>query len=328
MEGPDEKVLDPIVRNALPPLIAMMEDSSVVVKDSTAYTLGRISETCPDAIDQTHLESLLRSLFSGLTSHNKMSSSCCWALMNLCERFAGSPGAEQNPLTPHFNQSVQQLLEITGQTSIDSTTRTAVYEVLNGFVQNAAAESLPAIAQLSQVIIKRLEETLPMQSQVVSVEDKITLADIQTSLCTVLQATILKLDKEITSQGDRIMQVLLQILNTVGGKSVVPEAAFAAISALATAMGDDFVKYMDAFSPFLYNALGNQDEPSLCSMAIGLVSDITRSLGRRSQPYCDNFMNYLLNNLRVRTASPHCPHVFFSRQTQADSNMVGFRAPR
>jgi importin subunit beta-1 len=56
---------------------------------------------------------------------------------------------------------------------------------------------------------------------------------------------------------------------------------------------------MDAFAPFLYNALGNQDEPSLCSMAIGLVSDITRSLGERSQPYCDNFMNYLLNNLRV-----------------------------
>jgi importin subunit beta-1 len=57
---------------------------------------------------------------------------------------------------------------------------------------------------------------------------------------------------------------------------------------------------MEAFSPFLYNALGNQEEPGLCSMAIGLVSDITRSMGPLSQPYCDTFMNYLLNNLRVR----------------------------
>jgi importin subunit beta-1 len=56
---------------------------------------------------------------------------------------------------------------------------------------------------------------------------------------------------------------------------------------------------MQAFTPFLFNALANQEEPSLCSMAIGLVSDITRSLGERSQPYCDDFMNYLLNNLRV-----------------------------
>lgn len=69
-------------------------------------------------------------------------------------------------------------------------------------------------------------------------------------------------------------------------------------------MEEDFLKYMEAFTPFLYNALGNQEEPSLCSMAIGLVSDITRALGERSQPYCDNFMNYLLSNLRVRFTIP------------------------
>jgi importin subunit beta-1 len=121
----------------------------------------------------------------------------------------------------------------------------------------------------------------------------------QNSLCTVLQAIIGRLDKEIMPQADRIMQILLQILTTVGGKSSVPEAVFATISALSTSLEEDFIKYMDAFAPFLYNALGNQEEPSLCSMAIGLVSDITRSVGERSQPYCDNFMNHLLNNLRV-----------------------------
>jgi hypothetical protein len=35
-------------------------------------------------------------------------------------------------------------------------------------------------------------------------------------------------------------------------------------------------------------------------MAIGLVSDIARALNEKVQPYCDAFMNYLLNNLRVR----------------------------
>ena len=33
-------------------------------------------------------------------------------------------------------------------------------------------------------------------------------------------------------------------------------------------------------------------------MAIGLVSDIARSVGPQCQPYCDQFMNHLLNNLR------------------------------
>jgi importin subunit beta-1 len=299
MEGPDEKVLDPIVKQALPVLITMMDDESLHVKDSTAYALGRITEACSEAIDpQAQLPTLIESLFKGLLTNAKMAPSCCWALMNLAERFAGDFGASSNAITPHFNNAVTSLLDVTARTDADTSVRTAAYEVLNVFVQNAASDSLQAVASLSDVIIKRLEETVPLQNQVVSVEDRITLEEMQNSLCTVLQAIISRLDKEIIPQGDRIMQILLQILNSVGGKSSVPDAVFATISALSTAMEEDFVKYMDAFAPFLYNALGNQEEPSLCSMAIGLVSDITRSLGERSQPYCDNFMNYLLNNLR------------------------------
>ncbi|KAI1343356.1 ARM repeat-containing protein [Xylariaceae sp. FL0016] len=303
MEGPDEKTLEPIVKQALPILITMMEDSSTIVKDSTAYALGRITEACSEAIDpQQHLDPLIRALFAGV--HDvKMAASCCWALMNLAERFSGDFEAAQNPLTPHFNNSVQTLLTVTSQPGSETTVRTTSYEVLSAFVQHAATDSFPAVAQLSDVIIKRLEETVPMQSQVVSIEDKIALEEMQTSLCTVLQSIIQRLEKEISPQGDKIMQVALQIMSTVSGKSSVPESIFATISGLSNAMEEDFAKYMEAFSPFLYNALGNQEEPSLCSMAIGLVSDITRSMGEHSQPYCDNFMNYLLNNLRSTALS-------------------------
>ncbi|KAK2057281.1 ARM repeat-containing protein [Colletotrichum caudatum] len=304
MDGPDEKVLDPIVKQALPILIGMMDDSSLQVKDSTAYALGRITESVSDSIDPNqHLDPLIRSLFNGLMSNAKIASSCCWALMNLAERFSGDISDAQNPLTPHFNQSVTNLLALTARPDCDSYVRTAAYEVLNVFVQNAASESMAPIASLSGVIIERLEGTVPMQSQVVSVEDKIMLEEMQTSLCTVLQAIIQRLDKEIIPQGDRIMQTLLQILSTVGNKSSVPDGVFAAISALANAMEEDFSKYMEAFTPFLYNALSNQEEPGLCAMAIGLVSDLTRSLGERSQPYCDNFMNHLLHNLKSTALS-------------------------
>ncbi|CCF42628.1 hypothetical protein CH063_12572, partial [Colletotrichum higginsianum] len=304
MDGPDEKVLDPIVKQALPILIGMMDDSSLHVKDSTAYALGRITESVSDSIDPNqHLDPLIRSLFNGLMSNAKIASSCCWALMNLAERFSGDLSDAQNPLTPHFNQSVTNLLALTARPDCDSYVRTAAYEVLNVFVQNAASESMAPIASLSGVIIERLEGTIPMQSQVVSVEDRIMLEEMQTSLCTVLQAIIQRLDKEIIPQGDRIMQTLLQILSTVGSKSSVPDGVFATISALANAMEEDFSKYMEAFTPFLYNALSNQEEPSLCSMAIGLVSDLTRSLGERSQPYCDNFMNHLLHNLKSTALS-------------------------
>ena len=62
----------------------------------------------------------------------------------------------------------------------------AAYEVLNTFVTNAAMDSLPVVGQLSDVILQRLENTIPMQQQIVNVEDRITLEEIQTSLTSCL----------------------------------------------------------------------------------------------------------------------------------------------
>lgn len=98
------------------------------------------------------------------------------------------------------------------------------------------------------------------------------------------------------------MTVLLQVLQTVPPKSSVPDTIFATAGAIASALEDEFIKYMDSFSPFLISALGNQEEPGLCAMAIGLVSDITRALNEKVQPYCDTFMNYLLTILKVGQA--------------------------
>ena len=64
----------------------------------------------------------------------------------------------------------------------DNQLRMAAYEVLNTFVTNAANDSLHVVAGLSDVVLKRLEDTIPMQQQIVSVEDRITLEEIQTSL--------------------------------------------------------------------------------------------------------------------------------------------------
>jgi importin subunit beta-1 len=156
---------------------------------------------------------------------------------------------------------------------------------------------------------------------VVSVEDKLTLEEMQTSLTSVIMAIVQRLEAEIKPQADRIMAVLLQLLSAVGTKSSVPDTVFAAIGALANAQEEDFIKYMDAFTPFLYNALSNQEEPALCSMAIGLVSDITRSLGEKVQPWCDAFMNYLLNNLRVsQLVEQHTDALLTIQQSQALGN--------
>jgi importin subunit beta-1 len=299
MEGPEESVLDPIVKQALPTLIGMMEDQNIHVKDSAAYALGRICEAVPSALDaQQHLPPLIGALFNGLASNPKMAASCCWSLMNLADRFAGEPGCQTNPLSPHFAQSVQSLLQVTERGDADNQLRTAAYEVLNSFVNNAAGDSVPLVNELANVILERLEKSMALQSQIVNVEDKLTLEEMQTSLSSVIMSIIQRMESDIRPQADRIMQALLSLLSSLPPKSSVPDTVFAAIGSIATALEDDFQKYMEAFTPFLYNALNNQEEPALCSMAIGLVADITRSLGANVQPFCDAFMNSLLNNLR------------------------------
>ncbi|KAI7564069.1 ARM repeat-containing protein, partial [Hortaea werneckii] len=211
MEGPDEKVLDPLIKQALPVLIQMMDDANVQVKDSAAYALGRICEAMPESIDQNdHFQPLITALFSGLSSNPKMAASCCWALMNLADRFAGDPGCQTNALSAHFQASVQHLLQLTESTN-DNQLRTAAYEVLNAFVTNAANDSVQMVASLSDVIIDRLEKSIPMQQQVVSVEDRLTLEEMQTSLTSVLIAITQRLEKEIQPQADRIMQLLLSL---------------------------------------------------------------------------------------------------------------------
>lgn len=114
MDGPDPEILDPLIKQALGVLIGMMEDSTIQVRDSAAYALGRVCDFCSETIDvDTHLAPLISCLFNGLASTPKIASSCCWALMNVADRFAGELGAQNNPLSRHFEQSVKSLLALT-----------------------------------------------------------------------------------------------------------------------------------------------------------------------------------------------------------------------
>lgn len=57
---------------------------------------------------------------------------------------------------------------------------------MNAFVTSAANDSLSVVANLSNVVLERLEKTIQLQQQVVSVDDKLTLEEMQTSLISVV----------------------------------------------------------------------------------------------------------------------------------------------
>lgn len=86
LEGPDAGQLKPIVEQALPFLFKLMHDSSVNVRDTAAWTIGRVCEIIPDAaVAPPNLQPLLEALVLGLTSEPRVAANVCWAFSSLAE---------------------------------------------------------------------------------------------------------------------------------------------------------------------------------------------------------------------------------------------------
>ncbi|KAG7234932.1 hypothetical protein INR49_003573, partial [Caranx melampygus] len=121
LEGPELNQLKPLVIQAMPTLIELMKDPSVVVRDTTAWTVGRICELLPEAaINEVYLAPLLRCLIEGLGAEPRVASNVCWAFSSLAEAaYEATDAAEDQEepstycLSSSFEIIVQKLLETT-----------------------------------------------------------------------------------------------------------------------------------------------------------------------------------------------------------------------
>jgi importin subunit beta-1 len=112
LDGPQEKILAPLVAQALPTLIEMMRDSSLHVRDTTAWTLGRIADVLVKTIKiDENLPPLITALVGGLDESPRVVSNCCWSIMSLAEQL-GDPDAYTSPLSPYYEGVVSALTSL------------------------------------------------------------------------------------------------------------------------------------------------------------------------------------------------------------------------
>ena len=84
------------------------------------------------------------------------------------------------------------------------------------------------------------------------------------------------------------MNALLTMFASTSGKvGGVQEDALMAVSTLVDLLGEQFMKYMDAFKPYLCMGLKNHQEYQVCCTAVGVAGDIFRGLKMKVLPYCD-----------------------------------------
>ncbi|KAJ2617046.1 karyopherin Kap95 [Coemansia sp. RSA 1804] len=297
LEGPESSVLNPLVSQALPVLIEMVKDNEIQVKDSAAWTIGRVCDLLVECIQMdVHLHNLVSALVSGLEDNPRIVANCCWAIMNLTEQIGGTD-AETYALSPYFEGIITTLMRITETNVNENNSRTSAYETMATLASSGPKDTYPVIAKLGVAILDRLDSTIANANQTVNADDRLVLGELQSNLLNVLSNVARTLGRQISEISDRIMTSVLRLLESSSKQSVVAEDAFLLVGALITALEGDFARYLESFSPFLYNALQNHEEYQLCSIAVGLIGDICRALGQGASPYCDQFMNILLRNL-------------------------------
>ncbi|KAM3964877.1 importin subunit beta Fs(2)Ket [Aphomia sociella] len=305
--GLEPNILKPLVENAMPILIESMYDTSVAVRDTAAWTFGRICEIVPEAaINENYLKPLLESLVNGLKAEPRVAANVCWAFTGLAEAAydAADYGDSDQPKTycmsNYFDFIIQRLLETTDrQDAAQHNLRSAAYEALMEMVKNSPTDCYVTVQKTTMVILERLQQVLQMENHISSPSDRTQFNNLQSLLCATLQSVLRKVTPEDAPQiSDAIMSALLTMFAGNAGKAgVVQEDAFMAVSTLVEVLGEGFLKYMDAFKRYLYVGLKNHQEYQVCIAAVGLTGDICRALKSKVIPYCDEIMVLLLENL-------------------------------
>ena len=242
LDGPSGEKIGPYVNQSIPLLLGALSDPHIMVKDTTAWTIGRICELHVRAIPQETFPLLVNGL-SGklLTESANVSSQACFALHNLAAAFADDDAAATsgtNALSTYMPNLLDLLIKVIDRDDADeSNLRVAAFEALSVLIQNSAPDCLHLLKTMLPVIVNRLQASFNIPA--LTNEDKERKEGVQGLLCCLLQVIILKLQKEdVVPHADSIMTNLLQVLQLKN--ATCHEEAFSAISAVCDSLESDF----------------------------------------------------------------------------------------
>lgn len=309
LEGPDVETLSSLVQSGLGFLLtALKQDPNAHVKDTTAWTIGRIFEFVHMEDSQApllgpgNLPQVVEALLLAIRDAPHIAEKVCYAISQLAGGFFEQRGT--SAMSPYFKDVVQALLETAGrhaEQAEQTRLQTQAFEAINEVVRASAADTTPMVVQLIPLVVGKLNETLQMNTGG-SVEASERQSEIQGLLCGMTQVIVQKLsDVDSAKAGvlqyaDHIMEVLLNVFAC--RKTSVHEEAMLAVGAMTYTCGRQFNKYMDRFYPVLQTGLSHHQEWQVCQVTVGVLGDISRAIEDGIYPYCDAIMQTLLTNLQ------------------------------
>jgi importin subunit beta-1 len=174
LEGPSKAVLTPLVLQAIPIMVTLMRDGSVQVRDTAAWTIGRICDLHAEALNETvhgsratYMHELIKPggvLLEALKDEPRVANNVCWAIHNLAESLEVEEGAATSPLSPYFLDLVRGLLGATERgDAAENNLRASAYEALNTVLSQSALDTRAPLHEIVPFLCDKLNKTFAMQ---------------------------------------------------------------------------------------------------------------------------------------------------------------------
>lgn len=303
LEGPDKAQLQPVVLEALPLLLSFRTDASAVVKDTAAWTIGRICLLLPDVINGETLPHLME--FVATTMRDPAAASnACFITHNLAYAARAARDKPTGPLSAYVPQLMTHLFQL-GVTTQSEKTLVTSFEAINELIKYSAVDTVPTVRAFFPTLIQHLQAAVQAPADGLN-------AQLQTAYLGALQSVLQRLDgpedaPSVAHASNSIMGLCLQVLSQPA--SPAHDDAFRAIGSVANRTEENFKQYMAHLHTPLLAGLQRATEADVCVAAVGCVGDISRAIGRELTPYAGNLMEVMLRNLHnadvERGVKPH-----------------------
>mmetsp|Transcript_40729 Transcript_40729/g.89010 ORF Transcript_40729/g.89010 Transcript_40729/m.89010 type:complete len:864 (-) Transcript_40729:79-2670(-) len=295
LEGPTSEKMRPLVEQSYPHLVRALGDQSVAVRDTIAWTLGRIALFHPTIVPVKGITPILG---EKLRDVPRVSANICWCIQVLAESQPGGSGlsqtADTTPLSEFFTGLAQALLEVSARPDAsERNLRMAAYNALSVLVGHSGNDCLVHMNTLVQEMLNHLANSFKTMDKE---------CELQGYICGVLTALTQRLRENILPFADRVMEETLKVITAYqqvkGGAQVLQEEALLLVAALANAVGANFERFMPHFAPHLRAGLQNYEDVQVCVMSTGVIGDLCRALEGRMIQYCDALLQILYGNLQ------------------------------
>lgn len=291
MEGPTSEKMRPMVEQSLSHLVMALQDPSVAVRDTIAWTLGRIAQFHPTIVP---VKQLMPLLCEKLRDVPRVSANICWNVQVLAEAQNSVPYPDTTPLSEFFTAIAMALLEVVARPDADERQlRMAGYNALSVLVSKAGNDCLGHMQALTTEMLKHLQESYKSMDRE---------CELQGYICGVLTSLVSRLRDQIAPLADKIMEEALKVISAYqqvrGGAQVLHEEALLLVVALANAAGSGFDRFMPHFAPHLTVGLQNYEEVQVCLTTTRMVGDLCTALEEKIGGYCDMILEILYTNLK------------------------------